>query len=54
MKPRRMIKMMWVLLANMDDETVEELIRRSDRIVEEGTRRDPPEEIEKEEIEEDA
>lgn len=46
--------MIWVLLPDMDDETVEEIIRRSDRIVEEGTRRDPPDEFKEEEIEEDA
>lgn len=48
-----MIKMIWVLLADMDDETVEEMIQRSDRIVEEGTRRDPPEEVEEEEVKEE-
>ena len=44
--------MLWVLPADMDNETVEELIRRSDRIIKEGTRRDPPEEEEEGEKEE--
>lgn len=30
----------------MDDETVEEIMRRTERLIEEGTRREPPEEIE--------
>jgi hypothetical protein len=39
---------------DMDDETVEKLKRKFDRLAEEGTRRDPPDEIEEEGIEEDA
>jgi hypothetical protein len=29
----------------MDDETVAEIMRRTERLIEEGTRREPPEEL---------
>lgn len=35
------------LPASMDDERVEEIMERFDRIAEDGERRDPPEQIEK-------
>lgn len=38
---------------DMDDETVEQLKQRFDRLAKEGTRRDPPDE-EDEELEQDA
>lgn len=37
------------LSTGMDDERVEELKRRFDRLAEEGTRREPPEELEEKE-----
>lgn len=34
------------VIASMDNETVRELMQRTQRLIEEGTRREPPEELE--------
>ena len=48
-RTRRIVKMVGEVPTSMDDERVEELERRIERIIEEGERTGPPEEREEKE-----